>query len=114
MGKVKLIRASRLPVLKADFDAFQTEFRLLYDKILARFGASTIAPKVMSEEESRRMQWLIERCQVRLFKKYKLEQDVEAPKSALAWRRLVAAYEAPITVAQAQDTKDLILIIQDM
>lgn len=111
---IKLIRQSRLPVLQADFDNFQEDFRKLYDKILVRFNMSVDKPRAITEEESKRIQWLIERCQKRLFKIYPLEQNVQLPKSALAWRRLCDLYKAPVTIAQARDTKDLILVIQDM
>lgn len=110
--KAKLIRASRLPVVGDHFDAFQADFRVLYDKILARFGCSMAAPKMLTEEEGKRAQWLVEKCQARLFKKYPLELSINLPKSALGWRRLMAEY-GPLILAQARDSKDIIVIIQE-
>jgi hypothetical protein len=108
---VKLVRASSLPVLKADFEAFQVDFGALYDKIMVRFPES----KSLTVEESvaKRVQFLIEKCQARLFKKYPLIAEVKLPTTKRAWGKLLSDYQEPITVAQARDTLEPILIIQD-
>lgn len=108
---VKLVRASSLPVLKADFDAFQTEFGVLYDKIMVRFPESRSL--TVEESVAKRVRFLIEKCQARLFKKYPLMQEVKLPATKRAWGKLLSEYEEPITVAQARDTLEPILIIQD-
>lgn len=104
--KITMVRASSLPVLEADFKQFQADFRVLYDKIKARF------PGVLTEEESRRFQWLAERCQERLFKKYPLKQIISLPKTGKAWKALMSEY-GPFVIAQARETHEIVLVIQD-
>lgn len=108
---VKLVRASSLPVLNADFAGFQAEFGVLYDKIMARFPE---AKSLMIEESvAKRVKFLIERCQARLFKKYPTRIEIELPTSKLAWKKLLEEYQEPIVIAQAKETLEPVLIIQD-
>lgn len=108
---VKLVRASSLPVKKADFEGFQADFGLLYDKIMARFPDAKAL--MVDANIAKRVNYLIERCQARLFKKYPLMQEVELPTSKKAWKKLLEEYNEPILVGQAQETLEPVLIIQD-
>jgi hypothetical protein len=108
---VKLVRASSLPVLNADFAGFQHDFGLLYDKIMTRFPEAKSL--TVDEDIAKRVNYLFERCQARLFKKYPIMVEVKLPSTKLAWKKLLSEYQEPVVVAQSKETLEPILIIQD-
>lgn len=111
--KVKVCRASGMPVKFESIDLYRAEFQTLYDKVLVRFGLDAAKPRMLEEDEAKRMNWLLERCDRRLLKKYPNMEEWDLPTDANTWSELVAKH-GPIMVAKIEDTGETSLVIFDI
>jgi len=103
MAKVQLYRQSGQPVDLSDRQAYETEFKKVYDRAAERAGLDMLA-----------LNRMVRFCERQLVKKYNIKVEVEMPKSAKAWSTLISTYEdVPIMVARELNTGTPILIIMD-
>jgi hypothetical protein len=111
--KVKVCRASGMPVKFESIELYRKEFQALYDKVMVRFGLDSETPRMLTEDESKRIQYLLERCDKRLLKKYPNMEEWPIPADANQWADLVAQH-GPIMVAKTEDTGETSLVIFDI
>lgn len=111
--KVKVCRASGMPVKIESIALYRQEYQVLYDKVMRRFGLDAEVPKLLGPDEAKRINWLLERCDKRLLKKYPNMEEWALPTNANEWADLIAQH-GPIMVAKTEDTGETSLVIFDI
>ena len=108
--KIKVVRASGLPIDEENLKAYKNEWRDLVDKATLKCRVKNEYKK--SVIEPIRMNKLLDRLEKILAKKYELIGEWEATTSQKKWRERVEKY-GNITIAAARDSKEVIYIIMD-
>ena len=98
---VTIIKQSGNPVDEDDTKKFLDEWKEGFDKIFDAKGDMAIGTeKAKAFEEE-------------LLKKYKIEKQVDLPKSMKAWKQLLENHKSGIMVDQHAKTGDLMFVILD-
>ena len=89
MNKIKVVRASGMPVQTENYKKFNEEMKELYDKVMAKVGIDMNKPSYITEEQGNRSNKLLTRLNDYLLKKYPAEERWEPIKTTEQWRELV-------------------------
>lgn len=100
--KLRIQRFSGLPVSTSNLDAYNTEFKLKYDEILAAHS-----PDMLVVHEK------LKELDAELTKKYAQIELQELPKSAKGWQKLIDSLEAPVMLAKSSEKNELLLVVMD-
>ena len=101
--KMEMFRYSGRPVTMAAIEAYDSDWRLFYDKAAEKAGLDMLKLKRYLSYGERL-----------LMKKHGVKTEIELPKTVKQWAALLAAYEGlPIMVAERMDKKGLVLVIKD-
>lgn len=103
MSKIKLFRQSGTPVELESLKAYESEWKVYYDKAAERAGLDMLLLNRFLSFGERQ-----------LIKKHGSEVEIELPKTAKAWNELCNKYACPIMAAQRQDGRGLLLVIMDV
>ena len=98
---VTIIKQSGNPVDESEAKKFLDEWREGFDKLFDSKGDMAIVPEKAKEFEEE------------LLKKYKVEKQVDLPKSMKAWKKLLEDHKSGIMVDQHAKTGDLMFVILD-
>jgi predicted ATP-binding protein involved in virulence len=110
MQKVKVVRASGMPVQLDNMANFSKEFREAYDKVVLKvLGAMDKAP---DDEQARRMSKMLQRIESSLHKKYPVEETWDIVTEKSEWEDLVASF-GPIMMSRDADGS-LTYVIYDL
>lgn len=102
--KLRLIRYSGLPVSKENLAQYDAEFKAAYDKIQEEHGQDMLAVHTALQELDKQ-----------LSSKWSSIEAASIPKSAKAWKNLLAEYDCPIMLARSQENpEELVFVIMDM
>jgi hypothetical protein len=113
MSRIKVLRASGMPVEYEHAQAFQEEMRQVYDKILLREGIDSEKPMALEEEQAKRMQRLLDRVERILRKKYPVVSEWPIIGSKRKMKELVSKH-GPIMIANDSETGQPIYVIYDL
>lgn len=98
---VTIIKQSGNPVDESEAKKFLDEWREGFDKLFDSKGdMAIVSEKAKAFEEE-------------LLKKYKVEKQVDLPKSMKAWKKLLEDHKSGIMVDQHAKTGDLMFVILD-
>ena len=98
---VTIIKQSGNPVDELEAKKFLDEWKEGFDKLFdAKGDMAIISEKAKAFEEE-------------LLKKYKVEKQVNLPKSMKAWKKLLDDHKSGIMVDQHAKTGDLMFVILD-
>jgi len=98
---VTIIKQSGNPVDESEAKKFLDEWREGFDKLFDSKGdMAIVSEKAKAFEED-------------LLKKYKVEKQVDLPKSMKAWKKLLEDHKSGIMVDQHAKTGDLMFVILD-
>ena len=98
---VTIIKQSGNPVDESEAKKFLDEWKEGFDKLFdAKGDMAIISEKAKAFEEE-------------LLKKYKVEKQVDLPKSMKAWKKLLDDHQSGIMVDQHAKTGDLMFVILD-
>ena len=98
---VTIIKQSGNPVDESEAKKFLDEWKDGFDKLFDSKGdMAIVSEKAKAFEEE-------------LLKKYKVEKQVDLPKSMKAWKKLLEDHKSGIMVDQHSKTGDLMFIILD-
>jgi len=98
---VTIIKQSGNPVDESEAKKFLDEWREGFDKLFDSKGdMAIVSEKAKAFEED-------------LLKKYKVEKQVDLPKSMKAWKKLSDDHKSGIIVDQHAKTGDLMFVILD-
>jgi polyhydroxyalkanoate synthesis regulator phasin len=98
---VTIIKQSGNPVDESEAKKFLDEWKEGFDKLFdAKGDMAVVSEKAKAFEEE-------------LLKKYKVEKQVDLPKSMKAWKQLLEDHKSGIMVDQHAKTGDLMFIILD-
>ena len=98
---VTIIKQSGNPVDESEAKKFLDEWKEGFDKLFdAKGDMAIISEKAKAFEEE-------------LLKKYKVEKQVNLPKSMKAWKKLLDDHQSGIMVDQHAKTGDLMFVILD-
>tara|TARA_Y100000004_G_scaffold29484_1_gene30431 strand:- start:75 stop:383 length:309 start_codon:yes stop_codon:yes gene_type:complete len=98
---VTIIKQSGNPVDESEAKKFLDEWREGFDKLFDSKGdMAIVSEKAKAFEEE-------------LLKKYKVEKQVDLPKSMKAWKKLLDDHKSGIMVDQHAKTGDLMFVILD-
>ena len=98
---VTIIKQSGNPVDESEAKKFLDEWKEGFDKLFDSKGdMAIVSEKAKAFEEE-------------LLKKYKVEKQVNLPKSMKAWKKLLDDHQSGIMVDQHAKTGDLMFIILD-
>tara|TARA_R100000329_G_scaffold138491_1_gene119968 strand:- start:559 stop:867 length:309 start_codon:yes stop_codon:yes gene_type:complete len=98
---VTIIKQSGNPVDESEAKKFLDEWREGFDKLFDSKGdMAIVSEKAKAFEED-------------LLKKYKVEKQVDLPKSMKAWKKLLDDHKSGIMVDQHAKTGDLMFVILD-
>jgi hypothetical protein len=109
--KLRVCRASGMPVQIDHIEKFQSEYRTAYDKILDKFH--TAQTKAIDAQLSQRMTRLLARVEKSLHRKYPNASEWDFMSDTESWSAKVTEY-GPIALAQNRDTKELTYVILDV
>ena len=98
---VTIIKQSGNPVDEGDTKKFLDEWKEGFDNIFDAKGDMAIVTEKAKEFEEE------------LLKKYKVEKQVNLPKSMKAWKKLLEDHQSGIMVDQHAKTGDLMFVILD-
>lgn len=100
---MKLYRKSGLPVSLESRDAYDKEWKEFYDRAAERAALDMLLlARYLSFGERI------------LVKKHNIQVNVDIPKSAKGWQKLISSYEdTPILVARTADGKEVVGILMD-
>lgn len=110
MQTVKVCRASGLPIQMEHIEAYDKEFKAVYDKVIAKLGLIENMP--LTEEQSVRSNKLLTRVQKSLLRKYPVVGEWPFLATAEAWVEKVKQV-GPITCAINSETQQLAYVIMD-
>ena len=98
---VTIIKQSGNPVDESEAKKFLDEWKEGFDKLFnAKGDMAIVSEKAKAFEEE-------------LLKKYKVEKQVDLPKSMKAWKKLLDDHQSGIMVDQHAKTGDLMFVILD-
>ena len=98
---VTIIKQSGNPVDESEAKKFLDEWKEGFDKLFdAKGDMAIVSEKAKAFEED-------------LLKKYKVEKQVDLPKSMKAWKKLLDDHKSGIMVDQHAKTGDLMFVILD-
>ncbi len=98
---VTIIKQSGNPVDESEAKKFLDEWKDGFDKLFDSKGdMAIVSEKAKAFEEE-------------LLKKYKVEKQVDLPKSMKAWKKLLEDHKSGIMVDQHSKTGDLMFVILD-
>tara|TARA_Y100001938_G_C7761313_1_gene268701 strand:- start:139 stop:447 length:309 start_codon:yes stop_codon:yes gene_type:complete len=98
---VTIIKQSGNPVDESEAKKFLDEWKEGFDKLFdAKGDMAIVSEKAKAFEEE-------------LLKKYKVEKQVNLPKSMKAWKKLLDDHQSGIMVDQHAKTGDLMFVILD-
>ena len=98
---VTIIKQSGNPVDESEAKKFLDEWKEGFDKLFdAKGDMAIVSEKAKAFEEE-------------LLKKYKVEKQVDLPKSMKAWKKLIDDHQSGIMVDQHAKTGDLMFVILD-
>tara|TARA_X000001388_G_C2132155_1_gene85455 strand:+ start:21 stop:329 length:309 start_codon:yes stop_codon:yes gene_type:complete len=98
---VTIIKQSGNPVDESEAKKFLDEWKEGFDKLFDSKGdMAIVSEKAKAFEEE-------------LLKKYKVEKQVNLPKSMKAWKKLLEDHQSGIMVDQHAKTGDLMFVILD-
>lgn len=98
---VTIIKQSGNPVDESEAKKFLDEWKEGFDKLFdAKGDMAIVSEKAKAFEEE-------------LLKKYKVEKQVDLPKSMKAWKKLLEDHKSGIMVDQHSKTGDLMFVILD-
>ena len=98
---VTIIKQSGNPVDESEAKKFLDEWKEGFDKLFdAKGDMAIVSEKAKAFEEE-------------LLKKYKVEKQVNLPKSMKAWKKLLEDHQSGIMVDQHAKTGDLMFVILD-
>ena len=100
--KVKIIRESGRPVKLEQLEKFDEDFKAAYDAIAEECG-----------QDMEAMHNKLDGLDAKLAEKYDTIVEIEYPKSALQFRKLLKQYGL-ITMGLHASTDELVMIIKDM
>lgn len=106
--KLEICRVSGLPVKIADIDAYNAEFSAVYDRVQKKLGIND--GTALSQEMAGRMNRLLTRIQRTLLRKFPVVEQIEYPKSARAWKKMLEQYGA-LALARTQSNKLAVVIL---
>ena len=110
MKKVKVVRASGMPVQLDNMANFSNEFRSAYDKVVLKvLGAMDKAP---DDEQAQRMAKLLQRIENSLKAKYPAEESWDIVTEKEHWEQLVADF-GPIMMSR-DGSGSLTYVIYDL
>lgn len=110
MSKIKVCRASGLPIEVSHIEDYDKEFKQVYDKVITKLGLLENMP--LTEEQSIRSNKLLTRVQKSLLKKYPVVGEWSLLASSEAWAEKVKQV-GPIAVAIDSSTSEIAYIILD-
>lgn len=87
---------SGLPVQLENIEKYAEEHRVLYDKVMVRFGIDPENPRAMTEEESKRTSWILNRVDIRLKKKYPVTEMWDEIQTEEQWLPVLEKYGAVV------------------
>lgn len=114
--KIKILRKSGLPLKDEDLVSYNTEFAILYDRCEAKAtamfeksnGSLGRVPRMIG------LQRLLRFSERLLMQKYSLSQEVDLPKTAGGWKKLISSLgDCPVMVAKRGDTSGIVLVVMD-
>ena len=98
---VTIIKQSGNPVDESEAKKFLDEWKEGFDKLFnAKGDMAIVSEKAKAFEEE-------------LLKKYKVEKQVDLPKSMKAWKKLLDDHQSGIMVDQHAKTGELMFVILD-
>ena len=98
---VTIIKQSGNPVDESEAKKFLDEWKDGFDKLFdSKADMAIVSEKAKAFEEE-------------LLKKYKVEKQVDLPKSMKAWKKLLEDHKSGIMVDQHSKTGDLMFVILD-
>lgn len=101
--KVKLFRQSGEPVEPSAQEAYRADWANYYDKAQSRAKLDML-----------KLQRMLSYGERQLIKKHGSQVELEMPKSAKAWDKLISSYgDTPIMTARTTDGKSVVLILMD-
>lgn len=95
---MKLMRYSKRPVLLANVEAYEAEFKAQFDLIIDKHTTPELQGPDMIKVQAD-----LEELDKVLYAKYPTVEDIEMPKSNRAWNKLAKHYGVPIMVAQSSE-----------
>lgn len=107
--KLKICRASGLPVRFEDIEAYNEAHRNLYDKVKLHVLGNG---ELMSQSEANRMNKLLTRLAPKVLSSFKLIDTIETKGTKASWLELVAQH-GPIALAKNAETGELTAVIMD-
>lgn len=111
--KIQVLRQSGEPVNESDRAAYTAEWQKFYDKADER-ARKRHNEGPASESYHLLMQRFLNYGERQLIRKYNGAVEVELPKTARAWTKLIESFQdTPVILARRQDGGKLILIIAD-
>lgn len=110
--KLKVYRASGMPVLDGNIEKFTAEYNVFYDKAQKKYLPNT--GKLPTEEEVKPLQEVLKKYQKRLERKYPVTDDWELLKTKKQWVDKIKELQFPIALAVNPETNDLMYVILDV
>lgn len=109
--KVQIFRSSGRPVIPADIEAYESEWKSMYDLVEKR------AEKLFSRLKKTPLMFIQSRMlrviEANLNRKFGKIVEIDMPKSPKAWQKMVKGYEAPVMVAISAEGAKTVMIIMD-
>ena len=113
MKKLKLYRKSGSPVNLEDREAYAAAWRSFFDKADARAKAKHEGGQ-FTDQYAILIQRFLRYGERQLVRKFNVEVEVELPKSAAGWKKLMDQYEqVPIMVAVNQKDGSVVGVLMD-
>ncbi len=110
--KLKVYRASGMPVLDGNIEKFTAEYNAFYDKAQAKYLPST--GKLPTAAEAEPLQKLLKKFEKRLKRKYPETDDWDLLKTKKQWVQKIKELQFPIALAVNPETNDLMYVILDV
>jgi hypothetical protein len=98
---VTIIKQSGSPIDESEAEKFLNEWRDGFDRLFEAGGDMPTVTKQAKEFEEK------------LLKKYKLEKQIDLPKSMKAWKKLIDNHQSGIMVDLHAKTGELMFVILD-
>lgn len=110
--KLKVYRASGMPVLDGNIEKFTLEYNAFYDKAQQKYLPNN--GKLPTAEEVEPLQKLLKKYEKRLGRKYPLTDDWDLLKTKKQWTAKIKEMQFPIALAVSPETNELIYVIMDV
>lgn len=101
--KIQIMRMSTLPVELEALEAYKAEWTVGFDAAKAKHGNDMLS-----------LQADLQALETELLSRYSATGQVDLPKTAKAWKALMASFDAPIMIARSSEGKnEMVLVIVD-